>query len=248
MPAGRAIGQIQMRIQLIQVVVGTYNAPPDGHPTVTINGQQTEEKHIIAVRTWWCKSNHSEKWCIMKPSTRKHNLPIPFMASSFCSVSKTVCLMLCNVLIKLAMPEVSIAFSNVCLHTAQLQPRRSSLCTARTAGFFLLDGGWQDMGSSSNNHRSVENGCKKKETLLASEIFHWLILVWKERRNLQFHWLECPTWIYTYRSIYYLLVTLGVSIPCLRAIHVNGILVKKHIRIYIIYTNITTTYSKHPTQ
>lgn len=74
MPARRAIGQIQMRIQLIQVVVGTYNAPPDGHPTVTINGQQTNEKHIIAVKTWWGKSNHSEKWCIMKPSIRKHTI------------------------------------------------------------------------------------------------------------------------------------------------------------------------------
>ena len=56
------------------------------------------------------KSNHSEKWCIMKPSTRKHNLPIPFMASRLLFSLQTVCLMLCNVLIKLAMPEVSIAF------------------------------------------------------------------------------------------------------------------------------------------
>ena len=89
MPAGRAIGQIQMWIQLIQVVVGTYNAPPDGHPTVTMNGQQTEEKHIITVWTWWGKSNHSEKWCIMKPSTRKQKSSHPLHGiQAFCSVSK----------------------------------------------------------------------------------------------------------------------------------------------------------------
>ena len=83
------------------------------------------------------------------------------MASSFFSSLQTVCLMLCSVLIKLAMPEVSIAFPMFVfiLHSCNLE-----VCAFVQPGqldffFWIAQRGY---GSSSNNHRSVEHGSKQR--------------------------------------------------------------------------------------
>lgn len=139
LPAPRAVGEVQMGIQLVQVVVGTHNAPP-GQQRPTIRPQGMAFREVMGRQDGRFASTTAGISPTQRPAhdhfsgETTHCLFHFGMAcdtiihdhlhisSSLCPATTRWCLMLCSVLHKLAIPLVSMQFPTLVfmLHSCSL--------------------------------------------------------------------------------------------------------------------------------